>query len=85
MDKSAGALRQALETLPLSEPWTQQRAIAWWDNEDDRAYVGPPSGETIADEYGVSRERVRQWKNAFGIVVQQYDVDPDIQKLAGLR
>ncbi|MCA8915184.1 MAG: helix-turn-helix domain-containing protein [Planctomycetes bacterium] len=43
------------------------------------------SGETIADEYGVSRERVRQWKNAFGIVVQQYDVDPDIQKLAGLR
>lgn len=43
------------------------------------------SGEAIAEEYGVSRERVRQWKNAFGSVVQSYDVAPDIQKLAGLR
>jgi cytochrome oxidase Cu insertion factor (SCO1/SenC/PrrC family) len=40
------------------------------------------SGEQIAEEYGVSRERVRQWKNAFGSVVQSYDVSPDIQKLA---
>lgn len=41
------------------------------------------SGESIAEEYGVSRERVRQWKNAFGSVVQSYDVAPDIMKLAG--
>lgn len=40
------------------------------------------SGEQIAEEYGVSRERVRQWKNAFGNVTQSYDVSPDIQKLA---
>ena len=43
------------------------------------------SGEQIAEEYGVSRERVRQWKNAFGNVVQSYDLDPDIQKLAGIK
>jgi cytochrome oxidase Cu insertion factor (SCO1/SenC/PrrC family) len=40
------------------------------------------SGEQIAEEYGVSRERVRQWKNAFGVVTQSYDVSADIQKLA---
>lgn len=43
------------------------------------------SGEAIAEEYGVSRERVRQWKNAFGNVVQSYDVDPEIGKLAGIK
>lgn len=43
------------------------------------------SGEQIATEFGVSRERVRQWKNAFGNVVQSYDVNPDILKLAGLK
>lgn len=43
------------------------------------------SGESIAEEYGVSRERVRQWKNAFGNVVQSYDLDPEIQKIAGIK
>ena len=43
------------------------------------------SGEQIADEYGVSRERVRQWKNAFGNVVQTYDVNPEISKIAGIK
>ena len=43
------------------------------------------SGEQIAEEYGVSRERVRQWKNAFGSVVQSYDVNPDISKIAGIK
>lgn len=43
------------------------------------------SGEQIADEYGVSRERVRQWKNAFGNVVQSYDVNPEISKIAGIK
>jgi len=43
------------------------------------------SGEKIAEEYGVSRERVRQWKNAFGETVQSYDLNPEIRKLAGLK
>lgn len=43
------------------------------------------SGETIAEEYGVSRERVRQWKNAFGQVVQTYDINPAIQQIAGIK
>ncbi len=43
------------------------------------------SGEVIADEYGVSRERVRQWKNVFGSIVMTYDVLPEVAKLAGLR
>lgn len=43
------------------------------------------SGEQIAEEYGVSRERVRQWKNAFGNVVQTYDINPEISKIAGIK
>jgi hypothetical protein len=43
------------------------------------------SGEEIAEEYGVSRERVRQWKNTFGHSVTTYELDPDIKKLAGMR
>ncbi len=40
------------------------------------------SGERIAKEFGVSRERVRQWKNAFGSVIQTYSVSPQIKRLA---
>jgi hypothetical protein len=40
------------------------------------------SGELIAREFKVSRERVRQWKNAFGSVVQTYVVSPQIKRLA---
>lgn len=43
------------------------------------------SGEKIAEEFGVSRERVRQWKNAFGSMVQTYEMSPEIMKLAGLK
>lgn len=43
------------------------------------------SGQKIAQEYGVSRERVRQWKNAFGKEVLSYDVHAHIGKLAGMR
>ncbi|MHC4840091.1 MAG: helix-turn-helix domain-containing protein [Planctomycetota bacterium] len=42
------------------------------------------SGEEIAQEYGVSRERVRQWKNAFGLVVTRYEPSAAIKKVAGL-
>lgn len=43
------------------------------------------SGEDIAEYFGVSRERVRQWKNAFGEIVVSYDIDPDVRKLCGLK
>jgi DNA-directed RNA polymerase sigma subunit (sigma70/sigma32) len=39
------------------------------------------SGEAIAARYGVSRERVRQWKNAFGQVVTHYQVHPEVAAL----
>ena len=41
------------------------------------------SGEQIAREYRVSRERVRQWKITFGSVVRKYVIDPAIQRIAG--
>ena len=39
------------------------------------------SGQTIAEEFSVSRERVRQWKNAFGQVMTIYQVYPEIETL----
>lgn len=39
------------------------------------------SGEDIARELQVSRERVRQWKNAFGTVVTLYRIHPQIERL----
>lgn len=36
------------------------------------------SGQAIAEEFDVSRERVRQWKNAFGRVLTMYQVHPEI-------
>lgn len=39
------------------------------------------SGEVIAKEFGVTRERVRQWRDAFGTTVQVYFVYPSIEKI----
>jgi DNA-directed RNA polymerase sigma subunit (sigma70/sigma32) len=39
------------------------------------------SGQTIANEFGVSRERVRQWKNAFGTVITLYQLHPEVERL----
>ncbi|MCA9569449.1 MAG: hypothetical protein KC656_16490 [Myxococcales bacterium] len=39
------------------------------------------SGQVIADHFDVSRERVRQWKNAFGQVVTLYQVHPEVAAL----
>ena len=39
------------------------------------------SGQTIANEFGVSRERVRQWKNSFGEVITHYRVYPEIDRI----
>ena len=36
------------------------------------------SGQVIANDFQVSRERVRQWKNIFGQLVSYYRVYPDI-------
>lgn len=41
------------------------------------------SGQSIADEFEVSRERVRQWKNAFGNVLTLYQVHPEVEALLG--
>jgi hypothetical protein len=39
------------------------------------------SGQRIAEQLDVSRERIRQWKNAFGQTVTLYQVHPDVQRL----
>jgi len=38
------------------------------------------SGQVIGDTLGVSRERVRQWRNAFGQTVTLYRVFPEVQR-----
>ena len=45
------------------------------------AFAQGVSGQVIADELQVSRERVRQWKNAFGSVIMVYQVHPEVQRL----
>lgn len=37
------------------------------------------SGQSIAEEFQVTRERVRQWKNTFGQVLTLYQVHPDVE------
>lgn len=41
------------------------------------------SGQEIADSLGVSRERVRQWRNAFGETITLYRVYPEISRQFG--
>lgn len=43
------------------------------------------SGQAVAEEFGVSRERVRQWKNTFGTVITMYQVHPEIERLLAER
>ena len=43
------------------------------------------SGEDIAEEFGVTRERVRQWKNSLGYSIQVYQVHPETQKVLAER
>lgn len=42
------------------------------------ALANNESGEDIAKDFGVSRERVRQWKNVFGEMVTTYRVHPAV-------
>jgi DNA-directed RNA polymerase sigma subunit (sigma70/sigma32) len=43
------------------------------------------SGQVIADDFGVSRERVRQWKNTFGDMVTIYQLHPEIERILNER
>jgi len=43
------------------------------------------SGQLIARELEVSRERVRQWKNAFGKSVYRFEAHAEVRRLAGLK
>lgn len=45
------------------------------------ALANGESGQAIADEFGVSRERVRQWKNTFGEVITHYRVFPEVDRI----
>jgi len=45
------------------------------------ALEGGESGQVIANEFGVSRERVRQWKNTFGQVVTLYQLHPEVARI----
>lgn len=45
------------------------------------ALANGESGQAIADEFDVSRERVRQWKNAFGSVFVLYQVHPEVRSV----
>lgn len=39
------------------------------------------SGQTVADMLGVSRERVRQWRDTFGDTITLYRVHPEVTAL----
>jgi hypothetical protein len=39
-------------------------------------------GSAMAAEFGVSRQRVHQWKNALGTTITFYRVHPEIQRIA---
>lgn len=43
------------------------------------------SGQVIAEEFGVSRERVRQWKDTFGDTVLVYQLKPEVKEALGLK
>ena len=45
------------------------------------ALAAGESGQAFADEFGVSRERVRQWKNTFGEVITYYRVFPEVDRI----
>ncbi len=45
------------------------------------ALASGESGQQIADEFGVSRERVRQWKNTFGTVITLYQLHPEVERI----
>ena len=49
------------------------------------AFGNPRSGGEIAKMLGVSRERVRQWRNTFGETITTYRLYPETKSLLGER
>lgn len=49
------------------------------------ALANAESGQALAEEFGVSRERIRQWKNTFGTVITMYQVHPEVERLLAER
>jgi len=43
-----------------------------------QGFVNNESGQVLADEFNVSRERIRQWKNTFGEVITIYRLHSDL-------
>lgn len=41
------------------------------------------SGQEMAKELGVTRQRVNQWKEAFGVTVTSYVIHPEVNQLFG--
>lgn len=46
-------------------------------------FTAQRSGQEIARELGVTRQRVNQWKEAFGVTVTSYVVYPEVLQLFG--
>lgn len=46
-----------------------------------RAFGRNQSGQEIAQMLGVSRERVRQWRNTFGQTITLYRLYPETRRL----
>lgn len=49
------------------------------------AFAMGKSGQEIAERFHVSRERVKQWRAAFGLIVTEYRVHEDVRKVADER
>ena len=45
------------------------------------AFGEPRSGQEVAKRLGVSRERVRQWRNAFGQTITFYRLYPETKRI----
>ena len=46
-------------------------------------FTAQRSGQEIARELGVTRQRVNQWKEAFGVTVTSYVIHPEVIQLFG--
>lgn len=44
------------------------------------AFARGESGQVIADDLGVSRERVRYWRNTFGASITVYQVHAEVEQ-----
>jgi uncharacterized protein (DUF433 family) len=70
---------------PKSRQWVARNFIKRYGRLHFRrlleALANGESGQAIANDFDVSRERVRQWKNTFGEVITYYRVYPEIDQI----